>query len=114
MKKQILIIMLLLSLILAACQSAATEQPTEAAVPTEEPMQATDTLVPTEVPPTETPTSTPEGQSSGDPAVILGEPDGVDTFDDAGNWTLFDNECFKSEITDGSSQIGSIGNLWCI
>jgi uncharacterized protein YraI len=31
----------------------------------------------------------------------LGEPDGVDTFDNADNWTLFDNECFKSEITDG-------------
>jgi uncharacterized protein YraI len=36
-----------------------------------------------------------------DPAVLLGEPDGVDTFDSDANWTLFDNQCFKSEITDG-------------
>jgi uncharacterized protein YraI len=37
----------------------------------------------------------------GDPAQILGEPDGVDTFETKTNWTLFDNECFKSEITNG-------------
>ena len=37
----------------------------------------------------------------GDPAVALGKPSGQDTFDNANNWTLFDSQCFKSEIKDG-------------
>jgi hypothetical protein len=48
----------------------------------------------------------------GDPAQILGEPDGVDTFDTKGNWTLFpndDNDCFRSEITDGRYWMESKG-----
>jgi uncharacterized protein YraI len=45
----------------------------------------------------------------GDPADILGEPDGVDTFDTKTNWTLFDNECFKTEITDGVFRMTSKG-----
>lgn len=61
--------------------------------PTDEPVEPTATVVP--------PTTAPVAPPSGDPAVILGEPDGVDTFDNDDNWTLFDNECFKSEITDG-------------
>ena len=44
--------------------------------------------------------STPEqAPPSGDPAVFLGEPDGQDDFSNDNNWTLFDAECFKSEIT---------------
>ena len=40
-------------------------------------------------------------QTSNDPAVFLGQPNGMDTFDTKTNWTLFDNQCFKSEITGG-------------
>ncbi|HSR46061.1 MAG TPA: hypothetical protein VLT15_12660, partial [Acidimicrobiia bacterium] len=40
-------------------------------------------------------------QTSSDPAVFLGEPRGMDTFDTKTNWTLFDNQCFKSEVTGG-------------
>ena len=35
------------------------------------------------------------------PAILLGEPDGIDTFDNANNWSLFDATCFQSEITGG-------------
>jgi len=35
------------------------------------------------------------------PAILLGEPDGMDTFDNANNWSLFDAKCFKSEIIGG-------------
>ncbi len=46
--------------------------------------------------------STPTPQPpSGDPAVFLGDPDGQDDFKNANNWTLFDSECFKSEIDGG-------------
>jgi uncharacterized protein YraI len=38
---------------------------------------------------------------SGDPAVFLGEPDGQDDFRSDNNWTLFDSQCFKSEIDGG-------------
>ncbi|MDX1436673.1 MAG: META domain-containing protein [Anaerolineales bacterium] len=48
-------------------------------------------------PPTE-PEATP---IAGDPAQALGEPDGIDTFDNENNWTLFDNDCFSSNITGG-------------
>ena len=37
----------------------------------------------------------------GDPALILGRPDGIENFDNANNWATFDNECFSSEITGG-------------
>ncbi|HSR48493.1 MAG TPA: SH3 domain-containing protein [Anaerolineales bacterium] len=40
-------------------------------------------------------------QTSSDPAVLLGAPNGMDPFDTKVNWTLFDNQCFKSEITGG-------------
>jgi uncharacterized protein YraI len=104
---------LLLAIILAACGPTAGQLPTTPEVdqelPTPQPVEPTaipeePTAVPVE--PTQTvavvePTAAPGVPPSGDPAVILGEPDGVDTFDNADNWTLFDNECFKSEITDG-------------
>jgi len=104
--KLIPILFLLLALLLAACQSESTEAPTEAAEATGEPAptEVPPTTVPTATAPAATapaPTATPEGQTSSDPAVILGEPDGYDPFDNADNWTLFDNACFKSEIVDG-------------
>jgi heat shock protein HslJ/uncharacterized protein YraI len=37
----------------------------------------------------------------GDPAVVLGRPDGVENFRNSDNWTTFTNECFNSEITGG-------------
>ncbi len=37
----------------------------------------------------------------GDPALVLGEPDGVDNFDNASNWGQFDSACFTSQITGG-------------
>jgi len=52
--------------------------------------------LPTEQPP-EGPTPTP---IPGDPEQELGNPDGRDDFSNENNWTLFDNQCFKSEIVD--------------
>jgi heat shock protein HslJ/uncharacterized protein YraI len=37
----------------------------------------------------------------GDPALVLGPPDGTENFDNANNWSTFDSACFKSEITGG-------------
>ena len=76
-------------------QTLTAVAPTEAPPPT-----------PTEVPPTATqiPTPTPTEPPEpieGDPVELLVESDGVDTFDSNTNWTLFNNECFQSEITDG-------------
>jgi heat shock protein HslJ len=62
--------------------------------PTETPVPATDTPTATILPPTPTPIS-------GDPAVVLGHPSGLDTFDTANNWTLYDNSCFNSDISGG-------------
>jgi uncharacterized protein YraI/heat shock protein HslJ len=45
----------------------------------------------------------------GDPASLLGQPDGSDTFSASSNWTLFDNDCFKSEITGGQYLITAKG-----
>jgi len=88
MKKTILILsLLLLIILLAACSSE--ETPTQA---------------PTAVPPTAvllpSPTPTivfPEG----DPRAILGAPDGIDTFDTVSNWTLYNNQCFQSNVQNG-------------
>jgi len=53
-------------------------------------------ILPTAQPP-EGPTPTP---IPGDPEQELGNPDGRDDFSNENNWTLFDNQCFKSEIID--------------
>ena len=63
-------------------------------LPTETPAPVTQAPAATSLPPTPTPLS-------GDPAVVLGRPSGLDTFDTANNWTLYDNACFKSEIANG-------------
>jgi|GEM_PF-819219 len=126
MKKAIPILVFLAIILLAACSSPAE---TEAPPPTLDQAQidasvnATLTAVapppvepteePTAVPPaTDTPVPTPTPTPvfvAGDPAQILGEPEGVDTFDGKGNWTLFDNDCFKSEIIDGRFWMESKG-----
>jgi uncharacterized protein YraI len=99
MKKLIPLLLLLFMLVLTACASPTQSPPT--AAPTEvPPTQAPSEIEPTQVPTEDIPTATPE-PVPGDPAELLGEPDGVDTFDNTDNWTLFDNECFKSEIVDG-------------
>jgi uncharacterized protein YraI len=85
MKNKIFFLGVILILLLAACQGGDTATPEPTAVPPTEPAQPT-------VPP-----DFPEG----DPRQILGAPDGVDTFDNASHWTLFDNNCFKSDITGG-------------
>lgn len=125
MKRSFAVLTLVLILLISACSSATTEPP----APTmdqgqvEESVNATltamapspqePTTAPTELPPpTETPEPSPTATSvpiEGDPATILGEPDGVDTFDAKGNWTLFDNDCFKSEITGGRYLMESKG-----
>jgi len=46
----------------------------------------------------------------GDPAAALGKPSGQDTFDNANNWTLFDSQCFKSEIKNGKYYITAKGS----
>ena len=127
MRKTIPIIILLVSIVLAACSSATSEPaPTTDPQEVENSVNATLTAVasgeespPTEAPPpTEVPTATPLPSPTpsptpepveGDPAVILGEPEGIDTFDTKTNWTLFDNECFKTEITEGVFRMTSKG-----
>ena len=52
--------------------------------------------LPTEEPPAG-PTPTP---ISGDPEQELGSPDGRDDFSTQNNWTLYDSDCFKSEIVN--------------
>jgi heat shock protein HslJ len=47
------------------------------------------------------PVATPAPVVEGDPASILGPPDGVENFDNANNWTNFTSQCFNSEITGG-------------
>ena len=106
-------------LILTACSGSATTAP-----PTADPDQVAEivnaTLTaeagqsqpePTQPPPTEQapppPTETPTVDSipampvEEDPALYLGEPDSIDTFDNATNWTSFNNECFANDIDDG-------------
>jgi heat shock protein HslJ/uncharacterized protein YraI len=37
----------------------------------------------------------------GDPALVLGPPDGTEDFNNEKNWSTFDNSCFKTEISGG-------------
>jgi hypothetical protein len=61
---------------------------------------------PSEPPVAEAPQPTQPGEGPnptpipGDPEQELGTPDGRDDFSTKNNWTLFDNECFKSEIVE--------------
>jgi uncharacterized protein YraI len=124
----LLSIFILMAVLLAACGSGqATDIGTPtldqtmvadvvAAAQTQSGPEATQPPDPTSTPPaTDTPTAAPTlPPVEGDPLFILGEPDGVDEFNTAGNWTLFDNECFRSEISDGyflMTAQGSQGSL---
>ena len=81
---------------LTAIAGSATSTPTPMPVPTEVPPE------PTEAPPTATmePSATPTFEiSESDPVSYLGEPDGEDNFDTSNNWSVFDSQCFQSEIT---------------
>jgi hypothetical protein len=115
-----------LIILVAACTPAATEMPApgadqdaiDAAVALTLEAQPTNTpfILPTEAPPdpttTEAPTETSEPTHtstvpptatpiSGDPVDILGEPTWLDEFENRTHWGTFENDCFKSEITDG-------------
>ena len=84
-----------LLLIMAACSS---ETPTPEVIVVTSTPEAPTVPPPTVAPPTEAP---PPTAIPGDPAAALGEPNGRDTFDNANNWTLFNNDCFASTITGG-------------
>jgi len=49
----------------------------------------------------EAPVVTTPPNIEGDPTLVLGDPDGVENFDNANNWSTFSNDCFTSEITGG-------------
>jgi hypothetical protein len=104
-------IALIVAQTLAAGETQVAEQVTATPIPSE-PTPTQITPEPTVEPPSPsatqepTPTSTP---IPGDPAEILGDPDGLDTFDNANNWELFDDRCFKSEITGGKYEMTAKG-----
>lgn len=85
--------------------------PTATPVPTSTPLPPT--ITPTEPIPTATetlppPTATPVPD---DPAIVLGAPFYIDNFDNRRNWTLFDSECFKSDISDSKYVMTHKGSL---
>ncbi len=47
------------------------------------------------------PVATTPPSIEGDPALVLGTPNGVENFDNTNNWTNFDSACFTSQITGG-------------
>lgn len=55
-----------------------------------------------------TPGPAPE-PPDGDPAILLGAPSGQDKFENDNNWTLFDSQCFTSEISGGRYKITANG-----
>lgn len=100
--------------VLAACTSSADQesavatgvaQTVEAQAPTQAPAA---TAVPPTPAPTEEPPATPIPEN---PADALGDPNGMDTFDNANNWTLFDNDCFTTEIIGGKFVMQAKGAL---
>ncbi len=84
----------------AATLAAQPPAPTQPPPPTEPP-----TAVPTEVPTAE---PTPELEA-GDPALELGTPDGVDTFDSAVNFAPMQTKCFQTQITGGQFVMAANG-----
>ncbi len=94
--------------------------------PTSPPATATDTTQPTEtpalsatptqVPPTASATAMPQvdpGLITGDPADVLGAPDWIDTFDSSANWTLYNNDCFRSKIENGKMEMTGLTQNIC-
>ena len=105
--------LLIVGLLLVACGSS-TPDPDEVAESVNATLtaeaQGSQVGVPTEAPPKgDTPTDSPsEGDlvpampvQPQDPFVVLGEPDGLDNFDTAENWSKFNNECFANDIENG-------------
>ena len=86
-------VLAIIVVVLAVMLFTRPSQPPAAEVPeTTQPGEQLPTLQPPQGP---TPTPIP-----GDPEQELGRPDGRDDFSTQNNWTLFDSECFKSEIVD--------------
>jgi len=120
-------ILMLLALVLSACAKAPTPAPTQDVAQIQ--TKAAQTVVAditqnapvaTQAPPaTSAPTSTPvptlppatptPSYPAGDPALELGAPDGVDTFDSAINFSPMSNQCFVSEITGGQLVMAAKG-----
>ena len=116
-RKTVLIIVILATLLLSACRGAPTPEPTATLAPGATPLPPTAT--PTPVPPTPTPlpptpTSTPV-PVAGDPIGFLGSPDGIDTFENDNNWTMFDTQCFTTDIANGvfTETAKGIANVVC-
>ena len=138
---KIWILILFLTIVLGACGGetpaalTATPQPTSPgsatpALPTTAPAtlppSETATIEPTQTPapspsptlapPTASPTATLQvdpAQIVGDPAEVLGEPDWIDTFDSSANWTLYDNDCFRTEISNGKMVMVGVSENIC-
>ncbi len=90
--------------LLAACSSE---------TPTPEVIVVTSTPeAPTTVPPSPVPTQAPLPTAiPGNPADALGAPNGTDPFDNANNWTLFNNDCFATTVTGGKFVMEAKGAL---
>jgi hypothetical protein len=79
-----------------------TPLPIEELTPTLEP--ATLEPTPTQAPPTSPPPPSPT-PASNDPRARLGEPDWRDTFANANNWPLFEDEHVHFRLRDGGLQL---------
>jgi uncharacterized protein YraI len=135
------ILFFLLILVISACQAEppVAEQPiaTEEPLPTEEVPEVPE--VPEEPKPTKPPPEEPTQalapiattmaveptapSASGpqptpimaDPATVLGEPTGMDTFETGANWPQSTNDCFSAEVKDGKYFMTALGeaNQFC-
>lgn len=84
----------------ACADQDTSDQESQVATDVAKTVEASEGQIPTQAPPEDAPQPTPTN-IPGDPAEVLDAPNGKDTFDNANNWTHFDNDCFKSEIKDG-------------
>jgi hypothetical protein len=92
-------------------QPIATDAPTAEPVPTLTASPSLTQLPPT-APATEEPLPEPDAIAA-DPLGVLGDPDWIDTFDTAENWTLYDNDCFMSSIADGRLEMTGLTQNIC-
>lgn len=106
--------------LLSATQAPFTETPTpplaSATVTTQPTETPAPSATPTQPPPTATSTSVLQldpGQITGDPAKALGDPDWIDTFDSSANWTLYNNDCFRSKIENGKMEMTGLTQNIC-
>ena len=94
-----------------------TEELTSTPRPTRTPLPTwTITMTPSPFPTrTPLPSVTPTG-SLKNPGQGLGDPTWIDEFDNENNWTLFDDNCFKTEISSGryiqTTKGAPIGACW--